>query len=57
MGNKRQELIEQLAQFYDSIPKEASSYHKMDVLMSNLVRHGIIDQLVFDLYYEEDSDE
>lgn len=35
---KRTEMINEMVEFYESIPDGASSYHKMDMLLSRLER-------------------
>lgn len=38
---KRSKMIELMIKLYDSTPERASSYHKMDMLLSRLERFGM----------------
>jgi hypothetical protein len=39
---KRNDMVESMVEFYESIPDGASSYHKMDMLLSRLERSGML---------------
>jgi len=39
---KRSEIIVELVKLYDSFPREASSYHKIDMLLRKAKRLGVI---------------
>lgn len=39
---KRSEMVEEMINFYISIPNKASVYHKMDMLLSRMERIGIL---------------
>lgn len=47
------EIIEKLAYFISTIPKEASNYHKADIILSFLTRLGWTPPLVYDDETEE----
>jgi len=42
MKIKKSEVIEKLAELYESIPKQASSYHICDMIMYRAERLGLI---------------
>lgn len=39
---KRNDMVKSMVEFYESIPDGASSYHKMDMLLSRLERLGML---------------
>lgn len=51
---KRIEAVETMVDFYESIPEGASSYHKMDMLLSRLERIGMLPPenglITYDIY-------
>lgn len=59
---KRSKAVETMVEFYESIPEGASSYHKMDRLLSRLERLGMLPppddseavtgNIVYAYYYE-----
>lgn len=42
MKIKQSEVIQKLAELYDSIPKQASNYHICDMLMYRAEKMGIV---------------
>lgn len=59
---KRTDMVSGMVEFYESIPEGASSYHKMDMLLSRLERLGMLPppddseavtgNIVYAYYYE-----